>query len=270
VFDGLSAGAYFGQFSALGYVDPNGANVVRPPNGWNVTTGATSISTYQYDLAGQINIAFDTRYTAANPVWSINSGNAATGPAAVTLLHGNVPGPPLQGMRVDDVPINVSTYVFDDLFPFTTQYAAFAGKCATAAPSWTTPGSATVPPGGTATPNPLVLRMPAIGVRVQRNGGALTRDADVFVRPATGSCISKRNLGPVAQASGLTAPTSAANAQLYALPPGDYIVCADDRSGTGGTAQKREVSFSNNNEDGQLITVDIGNSSPSVAGHCTP
>jgi hypothetical protein len=89
VFDGLNSGAYFGEFSKIGYVDPNGTNIVRPTNGWNVTTGSIAISTYQYDLAGQINFAFDTKYLT-NAGWDINSPPDNE----VSVLHQNILGPP--------------------------------------------------------------------------------------------------------------------------------------------------------------------------------
>jgi len=267
VFDGLDSGAYFGEFSKLGYVDPNGVNLVRPTNGWNVTTGTTASSTYQYDLAGEINFEFDTRYSNATttfPAWNITSAPAGT---AVTVLHQNIPGPPLQGMRQKDVVTGAPSATFDRLFPFTTAYTAFAGKCAAAAPAWSMTNSAIVPPAGTATPNPLRLRMPALGFRVQRNGGSLSRDADVIVKPTNGTCFPTHSY-VIPLASGYSEPSST-NFLNWVFPPGDYTVCADDRAGTSGTAQKREAVVSNTNENGQLVTINITNSSPSVSGHCT-
>jgi Tfp pilus assembly protein PilV len=258
VFDGLDAGQYFGQFSKLSYVNPNGDNVVRPAGGWNVTTGSTSVSTYQYDKAGTINFTFDTKYLT-NPAWNISSTPQGT---AVTLMHQNIPGPPAQGVKTADVAVGSSGLNFGSLFPFTTPYTAFAGKCATAAPSWTTPSSATVPPAGSVG---LKLRMPAIGVKVRRSGGNLSRPADVTVRPASGACIQTRTLPQAPNPAGDTIPTSG-TASTYAFPPGDYIVCADDNAPTG--VRKREVPVSNNNENGQLVTVDITNTSPSVNGGC--
>jgi len=257
VFDGLDAGQYFGQFSKIGYVDPGGNNVVRPAGGWNVTTGSTSISTYQYDQAGQINFAFDTKYLT-NGAWNINSPVDNE----ITVLHQNIPGSQQRRMDVAD---NTSGASFTALFPFTTAYTAYAGDCTASTPGWTTPNSATVPPGGTATPNPVRLRMPAIGVRVRRSGGNLSRPASVTVRPATGSCIPTRTLPDAPNPAGNTIPTGTGNAQTYAFPPGDFIVCADDNA---STPRRREVPVSNSDENGQLVTVDITNSSPSTNGSC--
>jgi hypothetical protein len=257
VFDGLNSGAYFGQFSKVGYVDPNGANLVRPTNGWNVTTGSTAISTYQYDRAGQINFAFDTKYLT-NAAWDINSppGNE------VSVLHQNIPGPPFQGMRQETVADNSPGYTFDELFPFTTPYASFAGNCTTSAPAWTTPSSATVPPGGTAPQSPVKLRMPALGVRVRRNGAtpSTTTVARVTVRPASGTCIPTRTLTNATSANSFTTAPTSATAQQYAFPPGSYRVCADN-SISASTDRKAEVTWNNTDENGQLITVDITDSS---------
>jgi hypothetical protein len=267
VFDGLNSGAYFGQFSKVGYVDPNGANLVRPTNGWNVTTGSTAISTYQYDLAGQINFAFDTKYLT-NAAWDIASppGNE------VSVLHQNIPGPPFQGMRQETVADNSPGYTFDELFPFTTPYASFAGNCATSAPAWTTPSSATVPSGGTAPQSPVKLRMPALGVRVQRNAGTPAASADVIIKPVAAGCVPTKQLQATSTNSFTLAPTSA-TARDFALPPGDYTVCADTRVGTSGSADRRLLTVSNDNENGQLITVNIETASTSNGnsdGHCAP
>ena len=260
VFDGLDAGQYFGQFSKIGYVDPGGNNIVRPAGGWNVTTGSTSISTYQYDQAGQINFAFDTRYTTANPVWPISS------PAEneVTVVHQNIPG---SQMRQEDVPASTTTYAFDALFPFTTPYTAFAGDCVVSAPAGSYSGSTTVPPGGTASPNPVRLRMPALGVRVQRNGATPSSGTtgDVKISGANG-CVSYRTLGPTgtySSASSFTVAPTSATARDFAFPAGDYTICVDDRPGQNSGANKRVVTVSNNNENGQQVTIDIQTSSTS-------
>jgi Tfp pilus assembly protein PilV len=269
VFDGLDAGQYFGQFSKVGYVDPAGNNLVRPTGGWNVTTGSTSISTYQYDRAGQMNFAFDTKYLT-NAAWNINSPPSNE----VTVLHQNIPG---SGMRELNVADDTSGVSFTGLFPFTTAYTAFAGDCATSAPAWTTPNNGIVPPGGTATPNPVRLRMPALGVRVLRNGATPTStlSGDIRITPASG-CFPTRSLdlnGTLWSSSNsyTLAPTSA-TARRFAFPPGDYNICVDDRAGTGSGANRRTVAVSNNNENGQLVTIDIQtslNTNGNSDGNCT-
>ena len=251
VFDGLDAGQYTGQFSKAGYVDPNGDNVVRPANGWNVTTGSTSISTYQYDRAGTINFTFDTKYQT-NAAWDVTSTPAGT---AVTLLHQNIPGPPAQGVKTATVATGSTGLNFTSLFPFTTPYTAFAGTCVTTAPAWTTPNSATVPPAGSAA---LKLRMPAIGVRVTRNGSNRS-NARVKVRSTSATCTMNRSLTNT-NTSGDTLPTST-TASGYAFPPGPYIVCADDNNGS--STNKRETAWNNTAETGPLLSIDIQTASTS-------
>jgi len=251
VFDGLDAGAYTGSFSKIGYVDPAGINLVNPVNGWNVTTGSTAISTYQYDRAGDANFTFDTKYltTAA---WNIDS------PAdnEVTVVHQNIPG---SQRRETPVAANTTTAAFTGLFPFTTAYSSFAGNCTTSAPGWTTPSSFSVPPGGTATPNPVKLRMPSLGVKVQRSGSTPSSGTyNISVRPASGACVATRAL-PNATSSNPTPYTSAptSGTAAYAFPPGSFIVCADDNPNATGSTRKAEVTVDNNNENGQLVTVNI-------------
>jgi hypothetical protein len=263
VFDGLDAGQYFGQFSKVGYVNPNGDNVVRPAGGWNVTTGSTSVSTYQYDRAGTINFTFDTKYLT-NAAWDVTSAPADT---SVTLLHGNIPGPPAQGVKTANVAVGSSGLNFNSLFPFATQYTAFAGDCVTAAPSWTTPNSALVPPAGSVG---LKLRMPAIGVKVQRNGGNPAGNTEVTVRPSSGSCINTRVLpNATSTNSWITEPTGSTDLNLskYVFPAGSYIVCADDNVGTGN-ARKAEVTVNNTAESGSRTTVNITQSTATSTGQC--
>jgi hypothetical protein len=260
VFDGLDAGQYTGEFSKAGYVDPGGNQVVRPANGWNVTTGSTSVSTYQYDRAGTASFTFDTKYLT-NPAWNLPSVPLGT---AVTLVHQSLPSP---GYRAEDVAQNSSGYNFLALFPFTTSYAAVAGKCVTSAPAWTTPTSLSVNPASVGTPNPLKLRMPAIGVHVTRNGSNRS-NARVKIRSTSTTCSINRALTPNTNASGDTIPTST-TASTYAFPPGPYIVCADDNNGT--STRKRELPWDNTAEAGPLFNIDIQTASSTggnSAGAC--
>ncbi len=160
VFDGLNAGAYYGHFAKSGYVDPNGVNDVRPVNGWNVTTGSTSISTYQYDLAGTINFSFVT--TIGSTEYAVKADPTVASQVAVE--HQGIPGPPSQGVRRDSVAAGSATYDFDDLFPFTTAYSAYASACDADGPAavWT---SAIVPPGGFVAAK---LPLPPVRVKVTR------------------------------------------------------------------------------------------------------
>jgi Tfp pilus assembly protein PilV len=261
VFDGLDAGQYFGQFSKIGYVDPNGTNVVRPAAGWNVTTGSTSIATYQYDLAGQINFAFDTKYQT-NPAWDVTSMPAGI---PVTVLHQNIPGPPTQGQKITPNVVTGSAGMsYGPLFPFQTPYTAFAGTCVATAPAWTTPSSATVPPAGTVG---LKLRMPAIGVKVQRNGATPTGTIEVTVRPSTGSCVPVRILPNATSSNSYTTAPTSSTASSYAFPAGSYIVCADDNVSTGN-ARKAEVTVNNTSESGSLTTVNITQNTATASGQC--
>jgi hypothetical protein len=221
VWDGLNTGAYFGSFSKAGYVDPSGANVVAPVNGWNVTTGSTAVATHLYDQAGSVNFTFVGKSGS-----TVYPGARADG---VTLSHPSVPAP---GVRRANFTA-ASAYQFTGLFPFTTAYAASAGACAanTTAPGTTT--SVIVPPGGLASPDPVVIEMPLINVRIRRTTGTTFfnqvtsnyQAPHVTVRPLSATCGGAVSIGP-ADANGVPTVTGAA----LAFPYGSYMVCADDNT----------------------------------------
>jgi hypothetical protein len=133
-----------------------------------------------------------------------------------------------------------------------------------------------VPRGAVATPNPVRLRMPALGVRVQRNGGTPSATAEVFIKPVATSCVGTKAWQASSTNSFTVAPTTSspmATKQDHAFPPGDYTICADTRVGTNNSADRRTLTVSNNNENGQLITVNIetsSNSNGNSDGHCSP
>jgi hypothetical protein len=276
VFDGLDSGQYFGQFSKAGYVDPNGTNVVRPANGWNVTTGSTSISTYQYDLAGAIVFAFDTKY--GTNTWSV------TNPDAVTLMHQNIPGPPQQGARIQTVPNGTSTYTFGALFPFLTPYTSFAGDCSATAPPATFPNQVhTVGPGATvgSVAAPKTLRMPTLAYKVTRtNSSGVTsnrQNARVKVRPATGTCITPRafaSLTPakLTDANGDLKPLGSSDANVFALPYGSFIACADDNNGASTKKNESPPILNDDPNGNKTVTINIdtrvGASNGTSTGSC--
>jgi Tfp pilus assembly protein PilV len=219
VWDGLTAGAYFGQFSKTGYVDVNGSEVVRPPNGWNVTTGGTSLATHLYDVAGSVNFEFETKNgTSLVPV----NGSG------VTVTQTGITGPPTVGYRRETFTPRLA-WNFDQLFPFTTPYAAYAGTCDANAPTTGTNwASVTVPVGTLATPNPVKLRMPLLNIRVRRAGTTSTyiQNAHVTVTPVDAACGGTVSWTNATDTSGLLTVAVAQRAFAY----GQYTVCADDGS----------------------------------------
>jgi Tfp pilus assembly protein PilV len=238
VWDGLDTGAYFGSFSKTGYVDPSGATTVTPVNGWNVTNGSTAVATHLYDQAGRVDFSF------------VGKSGSTTYPGAttdgVTMFHANLP----TANNVRRAPFTrAETYEFSGLFPFLTPYSAYAGAC-TANPATPPSGSyspVTVPAGTLATPDPVVIEMPVINVRVRRNS-ANYAGANITIRPVDPTCGSTVAIGGLTNSSGLMPSTGSATVadgspEERAFPYGSYIVCADDNRTTPRKVEKQIDNF---------------------------
>jgi Tfp pilus assembly protein PilV len=211
VWDGLDSGTYLGSFSRAGYVDPSGANLVSPVNGWNVTTGSTGVSTHLYDLAGQANFSFVGR---AGPTTTYPGAKAP----GMTISHQNMPT--AGNVRRATFASPANAFTFTNLFPFLSKYTAYAGVCDVNAPLQNA-ASVLVPAGGLATPDPVIVDMPVLNVRVRRNNLNYA-NANVTVTPVDPACGVKVAL-PLSDAAGV--PGTGTD---RAFPYGSYTVCADD------------------------------------------
>ena len=213
VFDGLNTGTYFGQFSKPGYVDMGGNNVVRPANGFNVTTGSTSVSTFAYDKAA----------TAAS--------SSARRVGGTEYRHGEPRAPAEE--RADAarrrapraVPGSQATWGYTNLFPFDSGYTAFAVACAADAPTgggtiltsppWTAQAvtNKAGDPGHNQTPVKVFL--PSINAARDAANGATTglqRYAHPRARRAT------RRLRPSRRTGATTTPAGRPSGRLAARP----------------------------------------------------
>ena len=147
-FGFLSGTAYHVSFSKPGYVDANGVNseVAQPIT---VVPGRTTLTQFQYDLAGSITGVFK------------NSANTTvtTGPITV-FSNGTAPN-----ARVGN------TGSVSGLFPFTSAYAVYAGTCASDDPSqWSvTPGSQILTPGLAAS---TAVRVPTLTLTIKQKNGS--------------------------------------------------------------------------------------------------
>ena len=159
-FGFLPAGNYTVSFSKPGYVDANGVNqVVRTVGVEDETTQTLPID---YDLAGGMTIRVDTRrlnVTMPSPTPFVSVGHSQLASPGTRLFGNGVP---------------TSTFTAAGLFPFTSQYAVYAGNCTGANPS-SLPAPA--PPPGLVTVNPgaspsITVREPAILVRRYTSGSS--------------------------------------------------------------------------------------------------
>jgi hypothetical protein len=252
VFDGLNTGTYFGQFSKTGYVDMTGTNVVRPTNGFSVTTGSTGVSTFVYDRAATAAFKFVTRVNGTDLDSSFGRG----------LLLKNAQMPP-NGERREIFTGNQSTWSYTNLFPFDSGYTAFPVACAADAPT----GGGTIltsPPGGAAVMNkvgdpghnqsPVKVWLPSINQRVTLNGST-TNSANlrIRVRPASGACGRTQNW--ITAADGWP-PADATRG----FTPGQYVVCADTLNVGGTTKRVEQTVNTTSGVDQTPTTINLDNS----------
>jgi Tfp pilus assembly protein PilV len=262
VWDGLSTGAYFGSFSKTGYVDPAGVSTPAPPNGWSVTTGSTGVYTQLYDKSGTANFKFVGK-SGTNTYPDVQA-------SGITLFHGTMPTP--NNVRSATFPAN-NLVTFNALFPFVTPYSAWAGTCTDNMPPSGSAATVTVPPGGTASPDPINVTMPVINVRVLR-GGSAWPGANITIRPAVAACGSTvSRINGVTDSAGLmpTGATAAGGPPERAFPFGSYIVCADDNRTP--TTRRIEKTIANTSADGTIAPsaatdLDIPSSGSSSQGTC--
>ncbi len=200
-FGFLSGTTYHVSFSKPGYVDANGVNseVAQPIT---VVPGRTTLTQFQYDLAGSITGVFR------------NSANTSvtTGPITV-FSNGMAPN-----ARVG------STGSVSGLFPFTSAYAVYAGTCASDDPSqWSvTPGSQILTPGLAAS---TTVRVPTLTLTIkQKNGsrGNTTNLSGADVHVTDSGCGTSYQ--GTANSSGVA---------TFSLPYGNYDVCADNGNSNG-------------------------------------
>jgi hypothetical protein len=194
----------------------NGQNVVRPANGWNVSTAATSISTQVYDIAGSASFSIFTR---------VNGADYPATAAGVVVTHPQIPGPPTPQKFEHNFSSPASSDSFVNLFPFNSQYSAYPLACAgVQAGSATYPF--TVPRGGAANSgNPIRMQLPSVNVTATRDGAAYS-GMDVKLRPQSGTCLPTRSW---VTTSTETQPAPYGN---RGVPPGTYTLCVDDNTPT--------------------------------------
>lgn len=215
VFGYLTAGTYNVAFSRSGWVDPTGAQSINASR--SVIAGSTTLMAFSYDVAGQINVTFDTQNPATNVV-------SPTASKSVSVAN---TGPP-SGTRTFTDPayttaLASNTIVANTLYPFTGSYGVYGGSCSDADPTThinnyytTNAGSVFVTPGGNSN---VTVRLPTLQVQVKSGltGNPLLTNANVVFTASGSGCTAVFRYK--------TNSTGTVNA---ALPFGTYGICADD------------------------------------------
>ena len=241
LWSALAPGGYYVDISRPGYVDRAGSNVVRRTA--SVIAGATNSVAFEYDQAASANVAFDTQIGA--------SVQPAQG-VGISYQHGGMP----QGtVNVTSATSATSISTGARVFPFADAYAVWGGACAGADPrtyGQTTP-MVTFAPGAIQS---VTVRMPALNLRIQKNGVAFTA-ANVRISPATAGCGStfSNPAGQISSAGALTQP---------GMPYGDYNVCIDD-----GSRRVQTSSAIQNRAPGGTTLTTLNITASSTAGRCS-
>jgi Tfp pilus assembly protein PilV len=255
-FGFLKGTNYHVSYSKTGYVDADG-NTPQTAEPITVVAGHTTLTQFQYDLAGAIRASF--RDQAAG---TVARGRGLT--VFNTGLAGTQERSFLTGTGLTDAASAIATSgtmtTPVSLFPFTSAYSVWAGACDAAKPPAAQQRSATVTPGGTLilSPSTAYLMQPKLTVTVTKqtsSGGGLSnlQNADVKV---TDVCGAKYPQMTLTNSSGVT---------TSGYPFGTLSVCADDNASTPHTASGTVT----NTATGSAITLQINQWQSSALGQCT-
>jgi hypothetical protein len=200
-FGYLRGTAYHVTFSKTGYVDADGLNS-QTAQPITVVPGRTTLTQFQYDLAGSIIGLFK------------NSANATVATGPITVFSNGMTPTAKTG----------NTGSVSGLFPFTSAYAVYAGTCAGDDPSqWSvTPGSQILTPGLAAT---TTVRVPTLTLTIkQKNGsrGNTTNLASADVHLTDSGC-----------GTSYQATANSSGVATFSAPYGNYAVCADNGNSNG-------------------------------------
>jgi Tfp pilus assembly protein PilV len=157
-----------------------------------------------------------------------------------------------------------------EVFPFTTPYKVYAGRCTWADPARYGAGAApfsistpAVTPGGSI--GTIAVREPATNLRVTRGGsGSGTNRSGAYIHayPTGADCNAPSNeivLGPT-QSNGVV--------QYPGLPFGDYELCADWRSGSSYWKTSSSTTIQNRVATGATTQTRLSISNSTANGRC--
>jgi Tfp pilus assembly protein PilV len=229
VFGQLTAGTYTVGLSKGGYVDKEGvANPTLPAA--TVTAGNMSTVEMAYDIGASItvNVKNTPSANADEPSATVLGANGELGAGLRTFaLTGPVSGPnPAYPTDSAQGTYSGKSFLLTGLFPFTSGYAFYSGRCIGNDPSKKLPGYFDTNPGrvvlapGEAGGNVTVYEPPT-NLRF-RFGGSNVTNANVYAYPIGTGCGGNRI--PM----GVT--TSNGHVTYQGLPYGDYQICGEYKS----------------------------------------
>lgn len=205
---------------------------------------ATATVTLDCDTAGNISAVGDTQ--TRNLSGTLQSVKASP-LRYLTVANSGLAAP---GWKAFGNGSTVTQITATSLFPFSEQYAVYAGNCARQDPrsapnTGTTPMQA-APQGGTA--GPVTVRQPAINVDVDRSDNANTQLSGATVTASV-------NTTSTPGCAGVYTFTTNSNGQIDdpGLPYGTYDLCA--QANIGGTTRRVRVSaVANTSPTGTALT----------------
>jgi Tfp pilus assembly protein PilV len=253
VFGAMDTGDYNVSVAKSGYVDPDGDPSPSPVPIATVTGSGTSypnVNPIQLGQAGSVSATFTT-----------NNG-ALTGQRAPSISVSNAgrATPLITPTTAPATPVTTTT----TLFPFSTAYTVWAGKCPGNQPPAANLTTATVGPGATATP---AIKEPALDVRVQFPSGTNVKPAGMklsYNQSAGGSCTESwipainAAAGPAPPTNGWLAqpgqPFAGSTTVGSTTYNGSYNVCASYNTGAGGVRYGMNVGVANTNFTSATVT----------------
>jgi hypothetical protein len=258
LFSFLSNGTqYHVSFSLAGYVDVNGVNSMSGPI--TVVPGTVSVTSFQYDKAGQIAVTLNTASggTPLCPGVSVTNSHMTSNPRVrsfdASSCNTTTTTPP------------VTTATATQLFPFTDAYAVYPGTCTANDPAtWrrTSTFASVLSAAGNAT---ATFTEPMAKINVTR-----TVSTGRFSPPSTtnyaGAHITVHENDSGCGGNVFTSvPTTDSNGNSWiGLPYGKYTICADD-----GTYYGSDTSVNLTSSAGDNAAVNINTTSNSQKNTCS-
>ena len=237
----LTAGNYTVTLGA-GCSDRDGNTPVTKPV--SVVGEATTTVTLDCDIPGSISAVADTvtrnlsgtlQAAKASPLRYLTVANSGLSAPGWTAFGNGTP---------------TTTITATGLFPFSEQYAVYAGNCARqdprSAPNTGTAVMQAAPKGGTA--GPVTVRQPAINVDVDRSDNANTQLSGATVMATVNTTLTPG-------CAGVYTFTTNSNGQIDdpGLPYGTYDLCAQANIG-GTTRRVRVTGVANTSPNGTALT----------------
>jgi Tfp pilus assembly protein PilV len=220
IFGSVDSGAYEIALDKAGYIGTNGLQ--RTTKNANVAAGSLTIVEMLYEKKASATVKVDTIIPpATTPVADESTGVTV---AQNGLQAGFLTFPATYGA----LPPYPSSYTFD-LFPFTTPYKVYSGRCTYADPTrYGVPAvSLATTPGVNA--GTFTVREPATNLLIKRVSGTgstvLADAAYIYAYPTGADCDEQIVLGPTDTTGKVAKP---------GLPFGDYQFCAE-RTSSGTT-----------------------------------